>query len=134
MSTTKFYKIFWWWLIIEQCPSRFALSTTSTRVDIYDSISSILEQNGLSWKSYLVVCTDGTPAMTGRNKGFLIKIKKYFPNVSSTHCFIHREVLMVKTIPTELKIVLDIVVNVVNVVKAKAFKITLLKQICLEVV
>jgi hypothetical protein len=40
------------------------LLSTSTGSDIYNSISSTFEKNGLSWKNYLSVCTDGAPAMT----------------------------------------------------------------------
>lgn len=43
------------------------------------------------------------------------------------HFFIHYEVLMMKTVPTELKSVLDVVVNMINFVKSNAFK-TRLKQ------
>lgn len=118
--------------IIEQYLSCSELPTTSTGADVYDSISSTLTQNGLSWKNCLSVCTDGAPAMPGRLKGLFAKVKEHFPNVGSTHCFIHREVLMVKTVPTELKSVLDVVTNMVNFVKSRALKTRLLKQMCLE--
>jgi len=54
----------------------------------------ILTDNGLSWKNCLSICTDGAPAMIGKFKGFVAKVN--FPNVGSTHCFIHLEALMVK--------------------------------------
>lgn len=119
--------------IIEQFLSCTELPSTSTGADVYNSISSTLEQNGLSWKNCLSVCTDGAPAMTGRFKGFVARVKEDFPSVGSTHCFIHREALMAKTIPTELKSVLDSVVNMVNFVKSRALKTRLLKQMCHEV-
>jgi hypothetical protein len=70
--------------------------------------------------------------MTGRSKGFVSRVKQDFPNVGSTHCFIHREALVAKTIPAELKSVLDSVVKMVNYVKSRALKIRLLKQTCQE--
>lgn len=70
--------------------------------------------------------------MTGKFKGFVAKIKQHFSNMGSTHCFIHREALMVKTIPAELKSVLDLVVNMVNFVKSRALKTRLLKEMCHE--
>jgi hypothetical protein len=60
------------------------------------------------------------------------RVKQDFPNVGLTHCFIHREALVAKTIPAELKSVLDSVVKVVNYVKSRALKTRLLKQICQE--
>ena len=79
------------------------LPSTSVGSDVYNSISSTLELNGLSWKNCLSVCTDGAPAMTGRFKGVVSRLKQDFSSVGSSHCFIHREALMAKTIPTELK-------------------------------
>jgi hypothetical protein len=54
--------------ITEQFFSCTELLSTSTGLDIYNSISSTFEKNGLSWKNCLSVCTDGAPAMTGRLK------------------------------------------------------------------
>jgi hypothetical protein len=116
--------------IIEQFFSCIELFSKSTGFDIYNSISSTFEKNGLSWKNCLSVCTDGAPAMTGRLKGFVSRVKQDFLNVGSTHCFIHREALVAKTIPAELKSVLDSVVKMVNYVKSRALTTRLLKQIC----
>jgi hypothetical protein len=60
--------------------------------------------------------------MTGRFKGFVSRLKQDFPRVGSTHCFIHLESLMAKTIPTELKSVLDSVVKMVNFVKSSPLR------------
>jgi hypothetical protein len=67
--------------IIEQFFSCTELLSTSTGSDIYNSISSTFEKNGLSWKNCLSVCTDGAPAMTGRLKRFVSRVKQDFPNV-----------------------------------------------------
>lgn len=118
--------------VIEQFLACSELPTTSTGAEVFDSMSNTLTDNGLSWKNCLSVCTDGAPAMTGKFKGFVAKVKQNFPNVGSTHCFIHREALMVKTFPTELKSVLNLVVNMVNFVKSRALKTRLLKEMCHE--
>jgi hypothetical protein len=118
--------------VIEQFLACSELSTTSTGADVYESMSNTLTENGLSWKNCLSVCTDGAPAITGKFKVFVAKVKQNFPNVGSIHCFIHREALIVKTIPTELKHVLNLVVNMVNFVKLRAFKTRLFKEMCRE--
>ena len=41
--------------------------------------------------------------MIGSIKGFLSLVQRENPNVVQTHCFLHREVLVSKTIPNELK-------------------------------
>jgi len=77
--------------VIEHFLAVSELPTTATGAEVYDSISNTLTDNGLSWKNCLFVCTDGAPAVTGNFKGFVAKFKKKCPNVSSTHCFIHRD-------------------------------------------
>jgi hypothetical protein len=67
--------------IIEQSFSRTELFSTSTGLDIYNSISSTFEKTGLLWKNCLSVCTDGAPTMTGRLKRFVSRVKQDFPNV-----------------------------------------------------
>jgi hypothetical protein len=68
--------------------------------------------------------------MTGKFKGFVSRLKQDFPNIISTHCFIHREALMIKSIPDELKNVLDLVIKIVNYIKSRALKTRILKKMC----
>ena len=50
--------------------------------------------------------TDGAPRMIGSIKGFVSPVQRENPNVVQTHCFLHREALVSKTIPNELNQVL----------------------------
>lgn len=59
-------------------------------------------------------------------------MKQDFLNIGSTHCFIHCEGLMAKTIPPELKIILDRFVKMVNFVMSVAFKIRILNEFALK--
>ncbi|XP_025413407.1 zinc finger BED domain-containing protein 5-like [Sipha flava] len=70
--------------------------------------------------------------MTGKFKGFVSRLKQDFPNIISTHCFIHREALMIKSIPDKLKNVLDLVIKMVNYIKSRALKTRILKKMCEE--
>ena len=56
--------------------------------------------------------------MVGRTKGFVSRVKERNPDVIVTHCFLHHETLVAKTLPADLASVLDDVVHMVNVVKA----------------
>ena len=75
---------------------------TSTRgQDVNDILSAYLEKWNLSWNSCIGICSDGAPCMVGSSKGFVSLVQKENPNVVQTHCFLHREVLVSKTIPDD---------------------------------
>jgi hypothetical protein len=78
------------------------------------------------------VCIDGAPAVTGRIKGFISRLKQDFPNIGSTHCFLHREALVAKAIPAALRSVMDSVFAMVNYIKTRADKTRLHKVMCKE--
>lgn len=78
-----------------------------------------LEQGGLSWKKCVSVCTDGAAAMMGSAKGFINRVRAQNVNVRCTHCFLHREALVAKTLPKELSDVLDSAEDIVNFIKAR---------------
>ncbi|KAF0745902.1 zinc finger BED domain-containing protein 5-like [Aphis craccivora] len=72
----------------------------------------------------------GNPSMTGSIKRFITIAKNQNPNINKTHCFLHREALVAKSIVNELKIVLDQVVKMVNFIKSRPQKIRLFSQLC----
>lgn len=102
----------------------------TTGQDIFDSITSYLEQFNISWDLCVGICTDGAPSMVGSIKGFCSLVKTRTPNLISTHCFLHRESLISKTLPADLKSVLEQVVSVVNYIKSRPLKTRLFKQLC----
>ena len=62
--------------------------------------------------------------------GFVKKVKELAPEAKGTHYFIHRYAPTSKTLPTELKNVLDSVVKIVNFIKAGSLKTCQLKELC----
>lgn len=48
----------------------------------------------------------------------------------TTHCFLHREVLVAKTIGEDLKQVLDVTVNMVNFIKQRPLKSRMFARLC----
>ncbi len=105
---------------------------TTRGQDVFEILSTYLEKWKLSWKSCIGICTDGAPSMVGCIKGFASLVKQQNPNVIQTHCFLHREVLVSKTLAVELKKVLDQVVEMVNFIKSRPLKTRLFEQICIE--
>jgi hypothetical protein len=57
----------------------------------------IWKQNGLSLENCVGICTNDAPSMVGSIRGFTSPVKKENPDVT-TYCFIHREVLVSKTL------------------------------------
>jgi hypothetical protein len=60
--------------------------------------------------------------MIGSIKGFVTLVKEKNPDVTTTHCFLHWELLVSKSIGEDLKQVLDVAVNMVNFVKQRPLK------------
>lgn len=52
------------------------------------------------------------------------------PNVSWTHCFLHRQALAAKLLPSDLNDVLKEVIKIVNSIKGKALQTRLFRIVC----
>ena len=76
------------------------------------------------------VCTNGAPAMIGHRFGFTALMKQVAPHTVLNHCAIHKYVLACKTLPLELKSVLDSVVKAVNFICGRAVNYQLFKAFC----
>ncbi|XP_035213822.1 zinc finger BED domain-containing protein 5-like [Stegodyphus dumicola] len=102
----------------------------TTGEEFFRVTSEYLEQGGLKWENCTSVCTDGAAAMVGRTKGFVSRVKERNPDVIITHCFLHREALVAKTLPSALVHVLDDVVRMVNIVKSRPMKSRIFAALC----
>ncbi|GFW21743.1 SCAN domain-containing protein 3 [Trichonephila clavipes] len=75
--------------------------------------------------------TDGAPAiMTGHLKGFVAHVKELNEDILVTHCFLHREAFVTKFLPSDLKIVLEQCVKMVNYIKSRPLKSRLFSKLC----
>ena len=106
------------------------LSETSKGIDVFNILSSYLETRGLSWKDCVGICTDGAPSMVGSMKGFASLVKQENPNIISTHCFLHREVLISKSPGDDLKKVFDDVIKMVNFIKQRPVHSRMFRRLC----
>ena len=106
------------------------MESRTTSADIFNIVSNFFEENQLSWESLVGVCTDGAPAMLGLRSGFVKRVKEKNPSVVGTHCIIHREALASRTMPPEMKDVLNLAIEVVNFIKAGALNSRLFKLLC----
>lgn len=106
------------------------MKETTTGLYAFNIIDSYLKLLNLSWDSCFGICTDGAPSMIGSIKGFTSLVKKCNKNIISTHCFLHREALVEKTIGPQLKSVLDDVIKMVNYIKMRPLKSRLFSLLC----
>ena len=74
------------------------LPETTKGHDIFNILSSYLESYNLSWNQCVGICTDGAPSMIGSVQGFVSRVKEKNSEVITTHCFLHREVLVSKVL------------------------------------
>ena len=95
--------------IIEQflCCQKVPLKTRGE--DILKIVDSFLKENNLQW----INCAENE-------------------NILTTHCFSHREALVAQTIGSELKLVTEQDVKIVNYIKSRPLKSRLFAHICEE--
>uniref|UniRef100_A0A8C4RVL9 SCAN domain-containing protein 3-like n=1 Tax=Erpetoichthys calabaricus TaxID=27687 RepID=A0A8C4RVL9_ERPCA len=98
--------------------------------DVFKHVCTFFSENDLLWEWCVAICTDGAPSMTGKMRGFTAFAKRENPNIITTHCFIHREALVSKTLGTELQSVLDQVIKIVNFIKVHPVKCRLFEKLC----
>ncbi|XP_042228827.1 protein ZBED8-like [Homarus americanus] len=106
------------------------LETTTTAVDVMEKLSSFFTANRISRGNCCGVCTDGAPAMLGSKSGFQKRVEEVAPNAKGIHCMIHRFALASKTLPDELRKILEAVVKCTNFVKAGDLNSLFFQNLC----
>ena len=97
--------------------------------DVFDFVNAFLRENSIAWNKVGSVCTDGTPAMIGHRSGFVAQMKQLAPHIVSNYCAIHKYASACKTLPLELKSVLDSIVKTMNFICGRAVNSRLFKAI-----
>ncbi|KAL4090794.1 hypothetical protein QTP88_025569 [Uroleucon formosanum] len=108
------------------------LPETTRGEDVFKVLDDHLLLVNLSWDNCIGICTDGAPSMTGSIKGFISLVKKKNSKIIFTHCFLHREALVAKSLVSDLQNILDQVVKVINFIKSRPLKSRLFDKICEE--
>ncbi|KAK7134480.1 hypothetical protein R3I93_017791 [Phoxinus phoxinus] len=96
---------------------------TTRGVDLYDSLTGVIERLKLPWCKLVNVTTDGSPNLTGKNVGLLKriqdKVKEENPelDIIFLHCIIHQEVLCKSVL--QLDHVVKVVVKLINFIRAR---------------
>jgi hypothetical protein len=109
------------------------LLETAKATDILEIVNGFFSKQNFDWKKHVgSVCTDGAPAMLGNTSGFAALVKREAPQISVTHCFLHRHALATKTLPSFLKDILLFSIKVINSIRARALQHRLFKRLCQE--
>ncbi|XP_050523920.1 zinc finger BED domain-containing protein 5-like [Daktulosphaira vitifoliae] len=103
-----------------------------TSEEIFNTLNTYINKKGLDWVKCIGLCTDGARAMCGKNSSVVTRMLEVSPNASWTHCNIHREVLVSKNLPDNLKIVLNTSVKIVNFIKTRPLQSRLFERLCEE--
>jgi zinc finger BED domain-containing protein 5/7/8/9 len=106
------------------------LTKNTTGKDVFELVNQKVQSKGLQWDNCVSVCTDGAPAMQGRNKGFVAYVLNRNPQVKIVHCMIHREVLVSKALPTQLLQTMNEVIKVVNYIKSNPLRTRIFTSLC----
>ena len=79
------------------------------------------------------VCTDGAAAMTGHTAEFYGRVRSASDTpITFTHCMIHREAIVAKTISPDLNTVVRNAVKVIIVIKSHALNTRIFAIFCDE--
>lgn len=114
------------YLFCKELPNR------TTGEEIFKVINEYFVNNNIYWKNCISLCTDGAAAMTGTVKGLVAKVLSENHEIQIIHCFIHREALMSQSLPEALKITLNEIVKMVNVIKSRPLQSRLFSILCEE--
>ncbi|KAM3842708.1 zinc finger BED domain-containing protein 5-like, partial [Diretmus argenteus] len=104
------------------CEDLLGLTTLNTHTrgeDIYAAIMQMLNERGIDIKTVVSIATDGAPAMIGKEKGAVQRLKEHHPDLLSYHCIIHQSVLCA-SLGKEYSDVMENIMKLVNYLRASS--------------
>ena len=67
------------------------LLETAKTSDVFQKVNNFFVKQNFDWKKKIgSICMDGAPAILGNKSGSAALVKKEAPNVTVTHCMLHR--------------------------------------------
>lgn len=97
----------------EELLALLPLEDNTTADIIFGKLEDFFKSHGLSLDKINLTVTDGAPAMIGKNKGLVSRIKTVAPKTNALHCIIHQSVLCAK-LSGELKEVMEKTMKIIN--------------------
>ena len=103
------------------------MRTTTKGEDVFELVDNVFKENGFQWTKLVGCTSNGAPAMIGRKFGFQARVKAVSRSVTSVHCFIHQIALAARLLPSDIETSLNLVVKMINYIKASALNSCLFK-------
>uniref|UniRef100_UPI00358F329E general transcription factor II-I repeat domain-containing protein 2A-like n=1 Tax=Myxine glutinosa TaxID=7769 RepID=UPI00358F329E len=100
----------------EELLSLIPLEGHTTGDIIFTKLEELFRLHSLSFEKINLIVTDGAPAMVGKRRGLVSRLKELAPQMHGLHCLIHQSVLCAR-LSGELKEVMDKVMRVINFVR-----------------
>uniref|UniRef100_UPI00358DDDAA SCAN domain-containing protein 3-like n=1 Tax=Myxine glutinosa TaxID=7769 RepID=UPI00358DDDAA len=100
----------------EELLSLILLEGHTTGDIIFTKLEELFRLHSLSFEKINLIVTDGAPAMVGKRRGLVSRLKELAPQMHGLHCLIHQSVLCAR-LSGELKEVMDKVMRVINFVR-----------------
>ena len=96
-----------------------SLETHTRGEDIYKAIKEMLRKRGIDLKQVVSITTDGAPAMVGRERGAVARMKEDNPDLIAYHCIIHQSVLCAH-LSEEYAEVMNTMMKLINFLRASS--------------
>ena len=104
-----------------RCIELIPLKDQTRGENICEAVLECLRTKGINTNHLVSVATDGAPSMTGAHKGFVVLLQKSLDRQLLTfHCILHQEALCSQTLPPECTQVMNVVIQIINKIMAKA--------------
>ncbi len=109
------------------------LQTSTRGEDIYLAIKEMLTKRGIKPKQVVSITTDGAPAIIGREKGAVARLKEDNPELIAYHCIIHQSVLCA-SLSDEYAEVMNTMMKMINFLRAfSSYQHRMLREFLREV-
>ena len=95
------------------------LQTSTRGEDMYLAIKGMLRKRGIEPKQVVSITIDGAPAMIGREKGAVARLKEDNPELIAYHCIIHQSVLCA-SLSDEHAEVMQTMMKMINFLRASS--------------
>ena len=105
------------------------LDSTIRGEDIFIKVANFFERE--VWNNVCACTTDGA-SMLGRRSGFRGKVAEMNSKTMHLHCMLYRYALACKTLQPGLRLVLDDVVHMINIIKSSSLNTRLFSLLCQE--
>ena len=104
---------------VEEFLTLLPLAKQTRGEDVFSALSDFMRGAGLDATKMVSLTTDGAPAMTGKERGLVARMKAVQPKLIAYHCIIHQSALCSK-LCDELGEVMSTIVKLVNFLRCNS--------------